>query len=86
MGSIILLVNALIELLTFALLVRAFISFLPLSPHNPFVRLIYQVTEPILAPLRRYIRPVGMMDFTPVVAMLLLEVVRRVLISLLYTL
>ena len=41
------------------------------------VAFIYQVTEPILAPIRRVLPPAGGMDWSPLVAMLILGVILR---------
>ena len=38
---------------------------------------VYRLTEPILAPLRRVIPPVGGLDFSPMVALFLLEILHR---------
>lgn len=45
-------------------------------PTNRFKEVLWGLTEPILVPLRRYVRPMGMFDFTPVIALLLLQVVQ----------
>ncbi len=84
MISLVAVIRVVFELLTLAIVARAFLSFLPLSPYHPLVRLVFQLTEPILAPLRRYMPPLGMIDFTPLVAIILLQVIERLLISLLY--
>ena len=42
------------------------------SPFYPIVTIIFQVTEPILAPIRRVLPRFGMLDFSPMVALLLL--------------
>ena len=39
-----------------------------------------QVTEPILAPIRRVLPTFGMIDFSPLVAILLLNVVQRIIV------
>lgn len=62
------------EVLTLAILVRVVLSWFSLGPTNMLVSLLYQVTEPILAPLRRIIPRVGRLDFTPMVAIILLQV------------
>ena len=80
------LVNLVFDVLTLAIIARAFISWFNVSPYHPVVRLLYQITEPILAPLRRYIPPVGMMDITPIVALILLQVIQRVILTLLFSL
>ena len=76
-------VSLLFQVLTFAIIARALISWFPLGPDHPIVRILHDVTEPILAPLRRVIPMIGMIDITPLVAILLLQVVERVLFDLL---
>jgi YggT family protein len=62
-------------------------SWFPVDRHNGIVKLIYGLTEPILAPIRRMMfkSPMGgagmPIDFSPVIAGILLEVIRRVLFS-----
>jgi YggT family protein len=47
-------------------------------PNNRFKAVLWGLTEPILAPLRRNIPPMGMFDFTPVIALVLLIVLDEV--------
>lgn len=68
-------IDVLATLLTFAIIVRAILSWFPLSGSNPLVAIVYQITEPVLAPLRRVIPRIGMMDITPMVAIILLQVI-----------
>ena len=42
--------------------------------------ILYKVTEPFLAPLRRIIPKAGMLDFTPLVAIILLQLIARLLL------
>jgi YggT family protein len=42
-------------------------------------RFLIQITEPLLVPLRRYIPPMGGMDFTPIVALLILRFAEQLL-------
>ena len=76
-------VSILFQILVLAILVRALLSWFNLPPGNPIVNLLYDITEPILAPLRRVVPRIGMMDITPVVAILLLQFIQRVLIDIL---
>ena len=46
------------------------------------VAFVYQMTEPILAPIRRLLPPTGGLDWSPLIAMLLLGVVLRVVVRL----
>ena len=61
------------QVLTIIILARIILSWFSREPTNPLSSLLYQVTEPILAPLRRIIPRVGIFDFTPTVAVILLQ-------------
>ncbi len=74
MGELIVL---LINLLAFAILGRALVSWFQLPPDNPIVVVLYQITEPILAPLRRVVPRLGMFDITPMIAMFVLFTLAR---------
>ena len=71
-------VDLLFTLLSFAIIGRALVSWLPIDRYNPIIRILDQITEPILAPLRRVVPPLGMMDITPIVALILLMILQRV--------
>jgi len=71
-------------LLNLAILLRVLFSWINPDPDNVLVRLIYQITEPILAPLRRYISPVAGMDITPMVAIVILELLHRILVAIIF--
>ena len=62
-------------MLTGAIFIRALLSWFPIDPRNPLVTILYDVTEPILDPLRRVIPRLGMIDITPLVAILLIQVI-----------
>ena len=76
------------RLLSYLILARVVISWLPIKKDNILFKLIFSLTEPILGPIRKLIfkSPLGgpgmMLDFSPIIAYLLLEVLRAVLISL----
>ncbi|NMA83124.1 MAG: YggT family protein [Epulopiscium sp.] len=76
------------QLLNLLIVVRVILSWLPISPHNPFSSLVYQLTEPILGPIRYLLEKSifggrGMMlDFSPIIAMFVLQAVRSMAFSL----
>ena len=74
-------VAATVYVLTFAIIGRALLSWFNPNPHNPLVEFLVTVTEPILAPLRAIMPRMGMIDLTPMVAIILLQVVRRILLQ-----
>ena len=51
------------------IIIRALISWVSPDPWNPIVRFLYQVTEPVLRPIRRRLPMTGI-DFSPVVVIL----------------
>jgi YggT family protein len=60
------------------LVVRALLSWFPYSadsPINPVRRVVFTLTEPVLAPFRRVIPPVGMFDLSFLVAFIVVEVI-----------
>lgn len=78
------LIDMVFWLLSLAILLRVLFSWIDPDPRNPLVRLVYQVTEPILAPLRRYVPIVAGLDITPMIALMLLELLRRLLLDLVF--
>ena len=77
------LINLLLLFLQLAIFARIIVSWI--TPrgglNNPIVNVIYQITEPILGPLRRILPRVGMFDFSPMVAIIIIVVIQRILSS-----
>ena len=69
-------VNILAMVLYIALIGRVVVSWLNLGADNPLVAILYQVTEPILAPIRRVLPAFGMLDFSPIVALILIGIIQ----------
>lgn len=63
--------------LTFLVLARVLVSWTQPSGGGGFTAFIYQATEPILAPIRRVIPPTGAIDWSPMIAILLLGLLTR---------
>ncbi len=76
-------IDLLFYALNLAILIRVIVSWLNVSPYNPLISFIYQITDPIILPLRRIIPPLGMIDITPIIAILLLSILQQILLSLL---
>ncbi len=82
MGFIVTFFDLLFTILGFAIIARALLSWIQVDPYNPIIQVLYQITEPILAPLRRYIPPIGgMMDITPIVALIILQILQAIVDS-----
>ena len=76
-------VNTLVTVLLVAIVARALLSWFPQPRHgSPFFiirQLIHQLTDPIIEPIRRIMPSTGMLDLSPMVAMILLIVIRGIL-------
>ena len=60
------------------LLARVLMTWLPnLDPNNPIARFLYQVTEPVLAPIRSALPPLGGIDLSPLVVFLGISVLMQ---------
>ena len=62
-----------------AIFARVILSWFPASVNNPIVIFIYAVTEPILAPIRRGMPRFGMIDLSPMVALLAIVFIQEIL-------
>ena len=75
-------ITILFNLLMAAILGRVILSWINLSPDNPIVVILYGITEPILGPIRRVLPSMGMIDLSPMVALIVMIIIQRVLLSL----
>jgi YggT family protein len=48
-----------------------------MSSVNPLLLLLIRLTEPVLAPFRRLIPPVGMFDLSPIIVIILLQLLQE---------
>ncbi|MCK4362355.1 MAG: YggT family protein [Dehalococcoidia bacterium] len=69
----------LFQVLAVIIFVRAILSWFAISPYSPIVVFLDRITEPILAPLRRIIPRLGMVDITPMVAIIILLLIARLI-------
>jgi len=69
-------------ILWLALIIRVAASWLRLSPYSRWIRWSVSLTEWLLRPLRRWIPPVGMMDVTPIAAIIVLWIMKALLLAL----
>ena len=66
--------------LTIAVVGRALMSFISPRGEDPVSMVLIQITEPILAPIRQFL-PQGPLDFSPIIAIVVLQLIGRVLLS-----
>ncbi len=75
-------IQLLVTLFWFLLIARVVLSWTNPMGGGGLTAFIYQATEPILAPIRRILPPTAGMDWSPLIAMLLLGVILRVIVRL----
>lgn len=68
------------------LLIGVILSWVPVDNRNPAVPLIYQISEPLLAPIRRLVPPMGGLDLSAMLALLLVQVLRILIVQPLFDL
>lgn len=69
----------LLDLYSLVLFVAVILSWINLPDDNPFVRIVRQLTEPVLAPLRKVLPPLGGLDLSPIVLLLGIRLLQRLL-------
>lgn len=71
-----------IQVANLILIGRVLLSWFPdVDRNNPFVRFLYDVTEPFLRPLRQLVPPQSGFDLSPLIAFVILMVASRVLVQ-----
>lgn len=61
--------------------IKVILSWVAPQGDNPVVPLLYQLSEPVLGPARRLLPPIGGLDLSPMIALLVLQLVRLLLIQ-----
>ena len=69
-----------LNVLAIAIIIRSLLSWVDPMGRNPISQILIQVTEPVLAPIRRLMGGgVGGFDLSPIIAILLIQVIAQVL-------
>ncbi len=84
-GLLIQLISSLQFILVLIVLVSVILSYF-MDPYHPLRQFLDRIVEPMLAPIRRVVPLLGMLDFSPLILILLIQLVGNLLIRLLITL
>ena len=68
-----------LRLYTWLIIIRVLLSWVAPDPYNMVVQIIYALTEPIMAPFRRIIPPLGFIDISPIILIFVIEFIRILL-------
>jgi YggT family protein len=69
--------DILLQILSLAIFVRILLSWFPIDRNNPIIKVLFDITEPVLAPFRRVIPRIGMFDLSPLAAMLVIQFLQQ---------
>ena len=75
-------INTFAQILVWVVILSVILSYF-MDPYHPVRRGLNSVVEPMLAPIRRVVPPVGMIDLSPLILILLIQLIKQVIISLL---
>jgi YggT family protein len=82
MDVLIYLINLLARILTLLVLAQAIMSYF-VSPYHPVRQALDRLLEPLYAPIRRILPQTGMIDFSPLVLIILVQVIAWLLVNIL---
>lgn len=82
-ASLAVLASMLFKIIYFLLVIQIILSWFRVDPFSEPVNLLYRITEPILMPLRKLPLQVGMIDFSPVVAFILISFLDHFIVGIL---
>lgn len=80
MGVAITIINLLYYALVILIFARIILSFVQIGPYD-LRYTIFRLTEPILAPVRNILPPMGGFDFSPMIVLIAASLIRRLLFS-----
>ena len=75
-------INFVAQILSLIIIISAVLSFF-MSPFHPIRQGIDRIINPLLMPIRRVVPPMGAMDFSPLILLILIQIISSVLTSLL---
>jgi YggT family protein len=83
--NLITIINIVSQLLVLLVFISVILSYF-MDPYHPIRRGVDNIVQPMLAPIRRVVPTVGMLDFSALVLILLIQLVKSLLVSLLLNL
>ncbi len=74
-------ITLLIQLYSLVVLARVLMSWVNIDPYSPLARAIFNMTEPVLQPVRNLLPPAAGIDFSPLVVLIVLQIVGQILVT-----
>jgi YggT family protein len=85
MNLIITIINALVTILTYFIVIYSLLTFF-MDPFHPILSTMAKVAEPMLVPIRKLVPPLGGFDLSPIILIILFQVVGAILVRILRSL
>lgn len=76
-------VRIFLDILSFLIIVRVLLSWFPNRPHHAVFDFILETTQPVMRVARKITPKIGMLDLSPVIALLALDLLKTLLLALL---
>ena len=83
MYSLFKLIDLVIDIYIIIVIIRVVLSWIPHNPHNSYIKLIHQITEPPLVWIRQWMPDLGGLDISPMILILGLMIAERIVFSIL---
>ncbi len=80
-GFLVTFISLLFQVLLFAILGRVMVSWIDPLGNMRVTQILRDITEPILAPIRSVLPTIGMIDLSPLVAILLIQLLQRLILN-----
>ena len=74
--SVLGILGLLVNIYFFALLAMIILSWVAPGSNNPILYLVFQITEPVMAPFRKALPSMGGLDFSPILVFILINVIQ----------
>lgn len=68
------------NIFSFLVIAKVLLSYF-MSPYHPILQTINQVVEPLLSPIRKRMPMIGMFDFSPIVLLVLIQIIEYILVA-----
>ena len=78
-------INIIFQILNMVIWTRVILSWIPHDPNHFLIKIIYEISNPILSPIQKMIPPIGgKIDASPIIAIVIIQFLKGVILSFLY--
>ena len=81
MAFLVAFIQVAVQVITLLVIVQVILSFV-MSPFHPIRQTIDRIVEPFLAPIRRVVPPIGGLDFSPLILLVIVQILGTILLRL----